>query len=80
MDALPSGPKWQSTVLIVEGYPTTEPIHLIWRDAEEVVASLFWDPIFGANMIFDPIQITTTLGQEYSEWFSAHEAHRIQVR
>jgi len=80
VDALPSGPKWQSTVLIVEGYPTTEPIHLIWRDVEEVVASLFGDPIFGANMIFDPIQITTTLGREYSEWFSAHEAHRIQVR
>lgn len=78
VDALPSGPKWQSTVLIVEGYPTTEPIHLIWRNAEEVVASLFGDPIFGANMMFDPIQITTTFGREYSEWFSAHEAHRIQ--
>ena len=79
MDTLPSGPKWQSTVLQVEGYPTTNPICLFWCDAAEVVASLFRDPIFGTNMIFDPMEVTTHLRQEYSEWFSAKEAHRIQV-
>ncbi|KAI6034859.1 hypothetical protein F5J12DRAFT_901798 [Pisolithus orientalis] len=51
---------------------------LIWRDAEEVVQSLFGNPIFGANMMFDPILVMTALGREYSEWFPAHEAHRIQ--
>lgn len=79
MDTLPSGPKWHNIVLEVEGYQTVDPIHLIWRDAEEVAASLFGDPIFGASMIFDPILTMNGLGREYSEWFSAHEAHRIQV-
>ena len=79
MDTLPSGPKWNSIILEVEGYKTTDPIHLIWRDAAEVAASLFGDPIFGANMMFDPILVMNESGWEYSEWFSAHEAHRIQV-
>jgi len=80
MDTLPAGPKWQSTILEVKGYKTVSPIQLIWRDMEEVVRSLFGDPIFGANMVFDPIEIRSPLGREYSEWFSVHEAHRIQVR
>ncbi|KAI6151216.1 hypothetical protein BKA82DRAFT_4329081 [Pisolithus tinctorius] len=67
MDTLPSGPKWQSTTL-----------ELIWHDAEEVVQSLFGNPIFSANMMFDPILVMTALGQEYNEWFSACKAHHIQ--
>ncbi|KAL4062740.1 hypothetical protein J3A83DRAFT_4363134 [Scleroderma citrinum] len=78
MDSLPPEPKWQSTILEVENYPTADPIHLIWHGAVEVVASLFGDPIFGANMTFDPVQITTLLGWEYNMWFSANEAHHIQ--
>ncbi|KAI6143658.1 hypothetical protein BKA82DRAFT_28542, partial [Pisolithus tinctorius] len=65
-------------VLEVEGYKTTDSIQLIWRDAEEVARSLFGNPIFGADMMFDPILITNALGREYGEWFSAREAHRIQ--
>ena len=79
MDTLPTGPKWQSTILELEGYKTVNPIQLIWRDAEEVMKSLFGDPIFSANMSFDPILVMTPLGQEYSEWFSASEAHCIQA-
>jgi hypothetical protein len=79
MDTLPSGPKWNSIVLEVEGYKTTDPIHLIWCDAGEVAVSLFGDPIFGADMMFDPILVMNEYGQEYSEWFSVHESHRIQV-
>ncbi|KIM70397.1 hypothetical protein SCLCIDRAFT_101166 [Scleroderma citrinum Foug A] len=78
MDTLPTGPKWQSTTLEVEGYKTTDPIQLIWHNVEEVVRSLFRDPTFGAKMMFNPILIKNSLGQEYSEWFSAHEAHHIQ--
>ncbi|KAI5995772.1 hypothetical protein F5J12DRAFT_907139 [Pisolithus orientalis] len=78
MDTLPSGPKWWSTVLEVEGCKTTDSIQLIWHDAEEVARSLFGNPIFGANMMFDPILITNALGWEYSEWFLVHEAHCIQ--
>ncbi|KAI5999784.1 hypothetical protein F5J12DRAFT_906677 [Pisolithus orientalis] len=78
MDTLPSGPKWQSTVLEVEGYKTTDSIQLIWHDAEEVARSLSGNPIFGADMMFDPILITNALGWEYGEWFSACEAHHIQ--
>ena len=79
MGTLPSGLKWNSIVLKVEGYRMTDPIHLIWHNAGEVAASLFGDPIFGANMMFDPLLIMNEFGWEYSEWFSAHEAHHIQV-
>ncbi|KAL4062533.1 hypothetical protein J3A83DRAFT_4194562 [Scleroderma citrinum] len=62
VDTLPSGVKWQSTVLEVEGYPTSNPICLFWHDGVEVIASLFGDPIFGPNMMFDPVAVTTHLG------------------
>ncbi|KAI5998566.1 hypothetical protein F5J12DRAFT_906870 [Pisolithus orientalis] len=78
MDTLPSGPKWWSTILEVKGYKTTDSIQLIWHDAEEITRSLFGNPIFGADMMFDPILITNALGQEYGEWFSACKAHCIQ--
>ncbi|KAH7903179.1 hypothetical protein BJ138DRAFT_1021044, partial [Hygrophoropsis aurantiaca] len=55
MDTLPAGPRWQSTIIEVDNYKTTDPISLIWCDGLEVVESIFGDPIFGADMTFDPI-------------------------
>ena len=80
MDVLPTGPAWKTVTLDVEGYTTIQPLQLIWCDAEEVVRSLFGNLIFGANMAFDLVLIKNALSQEYSEWFLASEAYRIQVR
>ena len=80
MDVLLTGPVWKTVILDVEGYTTVQPLQLIWRDAEEVIRSLFGNLIFGADMAFDPVLIKNALGQEYSEWFSTSEAHCIQVR
>jgi Plavaka transposase len=79
MDTLPAGPRWQSTIIEVDNYKTTDPISLIWCDGLEVVESIFGDPIFGADMTFDPILVNTPLGRAYDGWFSAREAHRIQA-
>ena len=79
MDVLPTGPAWKTVTLDIEGYTTVQPLQLIWRDAEEVVRSLFGNPIFGADMAFDPVLTKNALGWEYSEWFLASEAHCIQV-
>ncbi|KIM60592.1 hypothetical protein SCLCIDRAFT_123741 [Scleroderma citrinum Foug A] len=79
INTLPPGPKWQSMILEVEGYKTVDPILLIWRDGLEVAESLFGDPIFGAHMRFDPLHINGASGREYGEWFSAMQAHKIQV-
>ena len=66
-------------VLEFEGYKTVDPITFIWRDGLEVAESLFGDPTFGTHMRFDPIRIDGPSGREYGEWFSAKQAHEIQV-
>ncbi|KAI6022134.1 hypothetical protein BKA83DRAFT_102958 [Pisolithus microcarpus] len=78
MDTLPSGPKWQVMQLEVDGYDTKKKIELIYRDGLEVVQSLFGNPIFAQNMSFDPLCIWKNSEREYGEWFTAHEATRIQ--
>ncbi|KAI6156556.1 hypothetical protein BKA82DRAFT_3964805, partial [Pisolithus tinctorius] len=79
MDTLPSGPKWQVMQLEVDGYNTEKKIELVYRDGLEVVESLFGNPIFAQNMSFDPLHVWRNTEHEYSEWFTAHEATRIQV-
>ncbi|KAG1906459.1 uncharacterized protein F5891DRAFT_1125401 [Suillus fuscotomentosus] len=54
MDALPKGPKWHCTTIHTEGYITTHPVHLIWRDALEVTRHIFDNPVFANDMEFDP--------------------------
>ena len=66
-------------ILEFEGYKTVVPISFIWHDGLEVAESLFGDPTFGSHMCFNPIHIDGPLGREYVEWFSAKQAHEIQV-
>lgn len=66
-------------ILEVEGYKTVDPILLIWHDGLEVAESLFGDLIFGAHMHFNPLHINGASGHKYGEWFSAIQAHKIQV-
>ncbi|KAG2363985.1 hypothetical protein BDR07DRAFT_1566901 [Suillus spraguei] len=68
MDALPKEPKWCCTTIQTEGYITTHPVHLIWRDALEVTWHLFGNPAFANDMEYDPYEIYDNGEQEYSKW------------
>ncbi|KAG2116454.1 uncharacterized protein F5147DRAFT_743089 [Suillus discolor] len=78
IDALPSGPEWQSTTLEFTNYTTARPIKLIWRDGLEVVKDLFANPIFSNHMMYDPHIVTTGSEREYGEFFTANMAFDIQ--
>ena len=79
MDKLPGGPAWQCTTLEVDGFTTTQPIRLIWRDAQEVVKDIVANPVFANHMTFDPYMVIRNGEREYSEFFSSNRAHQIQV-
>ncbi|KAG0701882.1 hypothetical protein DFH29DRAFT_982526 [Suillus ampliporus] len=61
MDALPKGPKWRCMTIHTEGYITTHPVHLIWRNALEVTWHIFGNPVFANDMEFDPYEIQDQL-------------------
>ncbi|KAG2149014.1 uncharacterized protein EDB93DRAFT_1240381 [Suillus bovinus] len=78
MASLPTGPKWHSTTLEITGYPTIQPIQLIWRNGLDVVEDLFANPIFANHMTYDPHIVVEGDEHEYSEYFTAKQAFEIQ--
>ncbi|KAG1784969.1 uncharacterized protein HD556DRAFT_1314634 [Suillus plorans] len=78
MASLPTGPKWRSTTLEITGYPTIQPIQLIWRNGLDVVEDLFANPIFVNHMTYDPHVVVDGDEREYSEYFTAKQAFEIQ--
>ncbi|KAG2357812.1 hypothetical protein BDR07DRAFT_1296735, partial [Suillus spraguei] len=68
IDALPSGPEWQSMTLEFTNYTTEWPIKLIWRDGLEVIKDLFANPIFSNHMMYDPHIVMTGSECEYGEF------------
>ncbi|KAG1800872.1 uncharacterized protein HD556DRAFT_1430227 [Suillus plorans] len=79
MDALPKGPQGRCTTIETDGYVTTHPVHLIWRDALEVTKHIFGNPIFANDMEFDPYEIFVDGEWEYGEWMSSSRVHDIQA-
>jgi hypothetical protein len=79
MDALPGGPTWQSTTLEIRGCTTTRPIHLMWRDAQEVIKDILRNPIFANYMTFNPHIVMRASSREYGEFFTGNRAQHIQV-
>ena len=77
MDRLPGGPAWQCDTLEVDGFTTTQPICLIWRDAREVVKDVLANPVFANHMTFDPYVVIWNGEQEYSKFFTSNRAHQI---
>ncbi|KAG2046197.1 hypothetical protein BDR06DRAFT_985667 [Suillus hirtellus] len=78
MASLPTAPKWHSTTLEITGYPTIQPIQLIWRNGLDVVEDLFANPIFTNHMIYDPHVVVDGDECKYSEYFTAKQAFEIQ--
>ena len=58
---------------------TTQPVCLLWRDARAVVEDLLGNPVFANHMTFDPHIVMRGAEREYSEFFTADQAHQIQV-
>ncbi|KAH7917526.1 hypothetical protein BV22DRAFT_1026171, partial [Leucogyrophana mollusca] len=79
MDSLPSGPRWYSQEVTLEGYTTKKPIHLIWRDGLEVAKHLFANPIYAKHMAFDPVEIYNGVEREVGEYMSGDHAFATQV-
>lgn len=61
------------------GYPTVQPINLIWCNGLEVVQDLFTNPIFMNYMTYDPHIMVDGDEHKYSEYFTAQQAFEIQV-
>ncbi|KAG1862924.1 hypothetical protein C8R48DRAFT_603235 [Suillus tomentosus] len=78
MDTLPKVPQWRCTPMHTDGYATTHPVNLIWRDALEVVHHIFGNPIFANHMEYDPYEINNNGEHEYREWMSCEHAFKIQ--
>lgn len=79
MEALPVTPRWKCTPIHTDGYTTTHPVNLIWRDALEVVHDIFGNPIFANHMEYDPYEINDNGEHEYGEWMSCEHAFEIQA-
>jgi hypothetical protein len=77
---LPSGPQWFSRVISVEGYRSTEPIILYYRDSAECVQYLLSNPLFADHMDFTPVRHYAANGKRVvSEAVSAQQAWETQV-
>jgi hypothetical protein len=79
MEALPVTPKWKCTPIETDGYTTTHPVNLIWRDALEVTHHIFGNLIFASHMEYDPYKIRDNSECEYGEWMSCEHAFEIQA-
>jgi hypothetical protein len=79
MDALLVAPRWKCMPIHTDGYTTTHPVNLIWRDALEVVHHIFSNPIFANHMEYNPYEINDNGECEYGEWMSCEQASEIQV-
>ncbi|KAG1857135.1 hypothetical protein F4604DRAFT_1883077 [Suillus subluteus] len=80
IDALPSGPEWQSMTFKFIDYKTARLMELIWCDGLEVIKDLFANPIFSNHMMYDPHLVMTGSECEYSEFFTSEMAFNIQVQ
>lgn len=56
IDMLPSGPKWRSKRIEVEGYQTAEPIVLYMRESDKCVEYLLSNPLFADHINFVPVK------------------------
>ncbi|KAG1900840.1 uncharacterized protein F5891DRAFT_1128385 [Suillus fuscotomentosus] len=79
MEALLVTPKWKCAPIETDGYTTTHPVNLIWRDALEVAHHIFGNPIFANHMEYDPYEIQDNGEREYGEWMSCEHAFEIQA-
>ncbi|KAG1877321.1 hypothetical protein F4604DRAFT_1924397 [Suillus subluteus] len=78
IDALPSGPEWQSTTFEFIDYKTARLMELIWHNGLEVIKDLFANPIFSNYMMYNPHLVMTGSECEYSEFFTSEMALNIQ--
>lgn len=82
MEMLPKVPEWKSTKITLLGYPTSEPMHLFYRDALDCVEYIFGNPLFANHMDFCPVRLYQNMEQTirvYGEWMTGDVAWKMQV-
>ena len=80
---LPEVPEWKSKRISLMGYPTSEPMHLFYRDALDCVEYLLGNPLFANHMDFCPVRLYKDAEKTirvYREWMSGNVAWEMQVR
>ncbi|KII84503.1 hypothetical protein PLICRDRAFT_117735 [Plicaturopsis crispa FD-325 SS-3] len=81
IEALPHTPEWRTTEIIVDGYPTTKPLTLLYRDGLECAEFLAGNPVFGPSILLQPQRVYTNReksSREYSEFMTADNAWEYQ--
>ncbi|KAH7905010.1 hypothetical protein BJ138DRAFT_1233543 [Hygrophoropsis aurantiaca] len=81
-ESLPSGPRWNFRI-VATTHPTTQPVHLYFRDSLDCIESLFNHPLFRDHMDFSPFRLYTTaerLIRVYTEWMSSDGAWEMQTK
>jgi hypothetical protein len=54
---LPSGPRWRSSTIEVNGFPTKKPITLFWKDSLQAAQFQFGNPILADHIVTRPQRI-----------------------
>jgi hypothetical protein len=83
IELMPAGPKWHATVLEMNGFTTSRPITLFWRDSLQCVKFLFGNPIFAGAMEYKPHRIFDAddrTNRYYAGVMSADWSWHVQVR
>ena len=82
MDHLPKAPEWKMQDVSIDGYRTTKPIVLFYRDPMECIQALLQNPIFEGRWDFTPRRIYDSPDRQnrlYSEWMTSDGAWTAQV-
>jgi hypothetical protein len=82
MEMLPRVPEWKSKKIELTGHPTSEPMHLFYRDTLDCVEYIFGNPLFANHMDFHPVRVYHDMERTirvYSEWMTGDVAWEMQV-
>ena len=83
MEMLPKVPDWKPKKITLMGYPTSEPMHLFYRDTLDCIEYIFGNPLFANHMDFCPVRLYQDAEQTirvYGEWMTGNTAWEMQVR
>ena len=80
VESLPSGPAWKSTIVIMPGYATKDPLVLYYWDPIACIDFLLKNPLFSERIQFTPCQDFDSSGTRvYGDWITSNGAWDLQV-
>lgn len=80
VELLPSGPRWLSREVTVDGFATKNPLIVYYRDPVDCMKFLLQNPIFAGRIRFSPEHHYDISGaRTYSDWITSDGAWEMQV-